>query len=487
MSSPIPVSQHHEAAVAVTRGRRPENGLTDRTWSWFLRNIMLPLGDLAFGQRMLARLKFLEQAQWWDRDRLHAERDRQLGQLMTTAYHEVPFYRTLMDQVRMKPGDFRTVADLSRLPVCTKGMLRAGYPHLTTRPTGQKTYEAHTSGSTGQNFAVMEDAETKGWYLASFLLSLEWAGWEIGEAHLQTGMTLTRDLSRRLKDRLFRCHYVSAFDLDDRHIDQALDELDSRKIEHLWGYAASLYYFARRAAEKGWNRKLRSVVTWGDNLYPHYRETITGAFGVRVTDTYGIGEGTQVSAQCGHDGNYHVHTLDCVVEYVDDDGRPVPPHQGGNLILTRLHPGPMPLIRYRVGDLGVAGDQSECGCGRGLDRMQAILGRDTDVVLTPSGNRLIVEFFNGIIDDVPEVESFQVLQDTLDSIQVRVVPREGFTEKTKSEIVTAMKRNGAADLRIEIDCVDEIPLTPGGKRRYVISKVAQPSKGGPSSLSPARL
>jgi phenylacetate-CoA ligase len=238
-----------------------------------------------------------------------------------------------------------------------------------------------------------------------------------------------------------------------------------------------LYYFACRAAEKGWNRKLRSIVTWGDNLYPHYRQTIESAFGIRVTDTYGIGEGIQVSAQCGQGANYHVHTLDCVVEYLDDDGYPVPPSQGGNLILTRLHPGPMPLIRYRVGDLGVAGDQSACACGRGLDRMQAVLGRDTDVVLTPSGNRLIVEFFNGILDAVPQVESFQVLQETLDSIFVRVVPRRNFTERTKSDIIAAMKQNGAADLRIEIDCVDEIPLTPGGKRRYVISKLARPQIG----------
>jgi phenylacetate-CoA ligase len=201
-------------------------GLTIRGYSWFLRNLALPAGDLAFGQRSMHRLKFLEKAQWWDRGRLHAERDHLLREVISTSYREVPFYRQLMDQARVKPEDIRTAADLSRLPVCTKDMLRNGYPHLTTRLTGQRPYETHTSGSTGKNFAIMEDAETKGWYLASFLLALEWAGWRIGMPHLQTGMTLKRNFERELKDRVFRCHYVSAFDLDDAHIDRALDLLE---------------------------------------------------------------------------------------------------------------------------------------------------------------------------------------------------------------------------------------------------------------------
>ncbi len=445
----------------------------DKSWHWLLRNIVLPSSDLLLGGGVSRRLRLLEAAQWWDPARLHAERDRLLRTLVDVAYREVPFYRGLMQHEGVKPGDLRTAEDLDLLPVVTKDMLRAGYPDATTRDTGHKTYEARTSGSTGHNFAVVEDAPTKGSYLASFLLVLEWAGWEIGRPHLQTGMKLERGTQRRWKDWLLRCSYVSAFDLDDASIDASLEMLDSRGTEHLWGYAASLYFFALRALAKGWNRPLRSVVTWGDNLYPHYRLAIEEAFGCRVTDTYGIGEGVQVSAQCGAGGNYHVHTLDVVVEYLDDDGRPVPPGTPGNLILTRLHPGPMPLIRYRVGDLGIAGDQTRCPCGRGYDRMQAILGRDSDVVVTPAGNRLIVEFFNGIIDDILTIESFQVIQETPDAIRVLLVPRPGYSESSRKELVDTIHASGGEGLRVDVELVDSIPLTPGGKRRYVLCKLEQ--------------
>src|SRR5581483_2649915 len=110
--------------------------------------------------------------------------------------------RELMDNAGVKPDDVRCPADLHRLPVVSKAMLQAGYPGLTTRSTGRKTYESFTSGSTGTNFRVREDSQTAGWYRASLLLALEWAGWAIGEPHLQTGMTLSRSLDRRLTDAL---------------------------------------------------------------------------------------------------------------------------------------------------------------------------------------------------------------------------------------------------------------------------------------------
>jgi phenylacetate-CoA ligase len=444
--------------------------LRRRSWSWLLRHVILPAGDVAFGQGLMRRLRFLERAQWWDPERLGVHREQALKSLLKIADQEVPFYRDLMHNAGIKPGELSRSRDLRDLPIVTKGMLRAAYPHNTTRSTGQSTYDVSSSGSTGTNFWVKEDAETAGSYRAPFLLALEWAGWRIGEPHLQTGMTLSRSRDRKLKDSLLRCHYVAAFDLSDSHLDVALDLLERYRIEHLWGYPGSLYCLAQRAQKRGWNRSLRSAVTWGDNLYSHYRQTIERAFGTRVFDTYGCGEGMQVAAQCGTGNTYHVHTPDVVVECLDDDGHPVGPGQLGNLILTRLHPGPMPLIRYQVGDVGVMGGTRICECGRGYEIMESIQGRDTDMVMTPSGNRLIVHFFTGVLEHFPEIDSFQVVQEHIDSIVVRVVPAAGFSKDTAATMVRRLQEKGALDLDIDVEVVTEIPLPPSGKRRFVLSK-----------------
>ncbi|HEY8187112.1 MAG TPA: hypothetical protein VIF64_13645 [Pyrinomonadaceae bacterium] len=450
------------------------DALKQRSRSWLLRNVILPFGDLALGQRMMKRLRFLEEAQWWDPQRLHALRNSSLTSLMEIAYREVPFYRELMDQAGVKSSDIRSPEDLCKLPIVTKQMLRSAYPHRTTRDTGMKTFEACSSGSTGTNFCVREDPATTGWHRASFLLALEWAGWQIGEAHLQTGMTLKRSKDRWLKDILLQCHYVSAFDLGDSQLDLSLDLLESHSLQHLWGYPGSLYVLARRALERGWNQPLRSVVTWGDNLYPEYRKTIESAFRTRVFDTYGCGEGIQVAAQCGCANTYHLHTLDVVVEHLDDKGHPVQPGESGNLILTRLHAGPMPLIRYQVGDVGIRESEKLCACGRGYDVMGSIQGRDTDIVITPSGNRLIVHFFTGVLEHFPEIDSFQVVQEELGEMLLRLKPATGFSKESAARIVSNLKEKGASDIAIKIELVTEIPLPPSRKRRFVVSTVAKP-------------
>jgi phenylacetate-CoA ligase len=419
----------------------------------------------------MRRLRFLEEAQWWDQERLASYQDEALSSLIRVAYHDVPFYRRLLDDAGIESASIRRRQDLMRLPIVTKQQLRAGYPHSTTRSTGQKPYEVSSSGSTGTNFRVQEDAETAGIHRAAFLLALEWSGWQVGEPHLQTGITLNRSVDRRLKDFLLRCHYVSAYDLTDANLDAALRVLDGDRIRHLWGYPGSLYCLAQRAIQAGWNRPLRAVVTWGDNLYAHYRETIERAFTARVFDTYGCGEGIQIAAQCGEGNTYHIHTPDVIVDCLDDAGRPVAPGQLGNLIVTRLHPGPMPLIRYQIGDVGVIGAR-RCRCGRGYDVMESIQGRDTDLVMTPGGNRLVVHFFTGILEHIPEIDCFQVIQDELEAIVVRVVPSNGvsrFSNETAKTIVSRLRQSGTDDLKITVEPVAEIPVSPSGKRRFVIA------------------
>jgi phenylacetate-CoA ligase len=436
-----------------------------------LENLLLPAGDRLLGHPMMKRLRFLREAQWWDWERLEAERNRLLESLIAVAYRDVPFYRGLMDSAGIGPADIRRGEDLRKLPVVSKCMLRAAYPAAATRDTSQRTYEARTSGSTGANFTVLEDNETAGWYRASFLLALEWSGWRIGSPHVQTGMTLRRDSPRRLKDLFLRCHYFSAADLTDAALDRGLQTIQEHSIRHLWGYPGSLHCLARRARQTGVGIQLKSLVSWGDMLHASHRREIEDAFQAKVFDTYGCGEGIQIAAQCGHGENYHIHALDVIVEFLDDDGQPVRAGQRGNLVVTRLHPGPMPLIRYAVGDAGIAGQEGPCGCGRALPGLTSIEGRMTDVVRTPSGNRLVVHYFTAILEHFAEIESFQVRQDSPESIRLLVVPSRTFGENTAGRIVAALQQHGNADLAIEVEKVESIPLTSGGKRRFIISSL----------------
>lgn len=437
-----------------------------------LGRVVLPAGDQLFRQRMAARLRYLEKAQWWSREAVHMRRDQLMAHLIRTTYDEVPFYRRRMDERGLVPADIQAAGDLARLPVLTKQDIRNNFGAL-RRSTGRKTYKSCSSGSTGEPLCVEEDSWTAGWYRASLLLALGWAGWRLGDKHLQFGMTLGREQGRRLKDLLLRCHYVSAFDLSDTALDAHLDLLDRRDIRFVFGYPVACHLLAKRAADNGWGRTLSAVVTWGDNLLGGHRRTIEDVFRTKVYDLYGCAEGFHVAAQCGLAGGYHVHSLDVVVEYVGEDGTPV--DQTGRpaaIVVTRLHPGPMPLIRYRVGDVAVPGPSEPCPCGRGFDRMIEVVGREGDIVETPSGNRLIIHFFTGVLEYYPSIETFQIEQTDPARITLKVVPGLGWIPEHGERAITELKARGA-DLDIDLEVVGSLPVTSAGKHRLVVARTGE--------------
>src|SRR5574340_1775063 len=87
--------------------------LRNESRRWLARRFLLPAGDLIFRQGLMEHLKFLEEAQWWPRERLAGWRNQALQTLVRTAYCEVPFYRALMDNSGVTWRDITSVEDRS--------------------------------------------------------------------------------------------------------------------------------------------------------------------------------------------------------------------------------------------------------------------------------------------------------------------------------------------------------------------------------------
>ena len=102
--------------------------------------------------------------------------------------------------------------------------------------------------------------------------------------------------------------------------------------------------------------------------------------------------------------------------------------------------------------------------------MDSIQGRDADVITTPSGNRLIVHFFTGILEHFSAIDSFQVVQTTPDSILVRIQPKGEINNDMLTKIRSALSEKGADDLLISFEIIEKIPLPPTGKHRFVINQ-----------------
>ena len=81
------------------------------------------------------------------------------------------------------------------------------------------------------------------------------------------------------------------------------------------------------------------------------------------------------------------------------------------------------------------------------------------------------EFFPHLAKEFKEIKQFQVIQNEIERLVIKVVPSREFTgaplEQFKREI-TGVIGNG---IQLDIQMVDEIPLTATGKYRVTISNV----------------
>ena len=434
--------------------------------------LVLPLADVALRLRVSPRFRELLDLQWQTREEIDLYRGDRIRRLIDFAAARVPFYRDFFREQGLSPEDIRTVADLGKLPVIGKVRIAraAGGPQGGQDARG-KVYEMKSSGSTGEQTTVLLDNDCMEEVFATQLLFWSWGGFADGGSRTSRPACPSSAVRcRSLKDFVFRCSYSAASHLGDAELDQIVRKLERKRIRWIFGYASSVYVIARYARELGRQIELDGIFTWGDSLFPHYRELIEEVFRCRVFDCYGLGEGLQCASQCDRHDALHEAMHGVIVEIVDSDGQACPEGELGSVVVTRLTPGPMPLIRYDTGDVAsfVAGD---CSCGRKLRRISRIQGRNTDIVTTPAGDRLIVHFFTQIFEHTPEIAQFQVRQEEPESIAILYIPGPGFnagvTEKVERQILEKCR----FPLTIEFRKVDEIPLQKSNKRRFVISSV----------------
>lgn len=459
-----------ERAVPARAARRSVAASRMTLYQRFCDRALLPIADFALRQHVRQRLDELLDFQWASADEIRRYREGRLRDLLVLSAARVPFYRQVFQARGLRPEDIRTEEDLPQLPILTKQHLRDSFDALRVEQYSGRTYEMKSSGSTGAQTTVLIDAACNDEVFATQLLFWRWGGFAMGLPHLQTGMSLQRGAVKRLKDALFRCSYTSAFDLTDAALEQMLQRIERARIRAIFGYASSIYVLAKYLDRRGLTRPMQSVFTWGDSLFPHYRELIERVFACRVSDCYGLGEGLQCAAQCEYYDALHEAMHGVLVEVVDAAGKPAPAGQLGRVVVTRLTPGPMPLIRYDTGDVAhfVGG---ACPCGRSLRRISRIQGRSTDIVSTPAGDRLIVHFFTQIFEMIPQIRQFQVRQEQPERITIRFVRGAGFDETVLKGIRDQIAANCVYPLQVEFSEVSEIPLERSNKRRFVISTV----------------
>ncbi|OBU85423.1 phenylacetate--CoA ligase family protein [Chromobacterium subtsugae] len=429
-------------------------------------------------QDVAQRLRWLEETQHLSPQACRELQMRKLHALLSHAYESVPYYTRVFRERGLVPDDFNSLADLAKLPLLTRQELTANQAELISSRADRATLQTnYSSGSTGKRACFVQDADFRLWMRAHQLRTYQWcAGWKVGEPFaLLWGSSIywsLKSVSDQLKNLLSNRREFNTFRLSPELIGQFTRSLASFNPVLISTYTNAMHLIARQMEREAVKvPALRAIQGTSEPLPPIIRERLQKVFGCEVYDKYGSRETNIVAHESPcHDGML-IQVENVAEEFLRDDGAACQPGETGRVVLTTLNNFAMPLIRYETSDLA-APLSGHCASGLGLPRMSHVAGRQQDLIVTPDGAYVDAYLFSFLIMRFEEIEWFQVVQDSLDSLRIRLMAPAGISRQRCDAIVERIHHHTGYPFRIEFEPFDRMPESPTGKFRLCVSALS---------------
>jgi phenylacetate-coenzyme A ligase PaaK-like adenylate-forming protein len=249
--------------------------------------------------------------------------------------------------------------------------------------------------------------------------------------------------------------------------------LNTRSPKLIIAYADSIYELARFAQhEQITIHPQEAIITSAGTLTPIMCETIEEVFKCKVFDRYGTREVGDIAGECKAHQDLHIFSSGSYVEIVDDAGERVPAGTEGNILETCVSNYAMPLVRYQIGNRGMLSTETTCSCGRRGQILEKILGRNDDIFVTKDGTQIDGGYFGVLLYSRLWVLHSQVIQKSYTWILFKIKRSEhNYDLEELDDITSKTRKVMGADCQVDFEFVEDIPKSPSGKYRYILSEV----------------
>jgi phenylacetate-CoA ligase len=447
--------------------------------AWTVRNMLFPLALWRRGETAQMRYqREFERTQFLSAGELRRLQESRLAALLAHAYERCPFYRRRFDCAGVKPADLRTLEDLRALPVLEKRDIQEqGEAMVALDWPADDLIRNQTGGSTGTPITFFLGHDRKQSRAAATLRHNRWAGWQVGDrAAVIWGAPRDRPapgLRSWLRGALLREPlWLDTAALSEETLASFHQALFRFRPRVILAYARSAVLFARYQLQ----RRLRpyrplSLLTSAEVLDPADRELLEAVFGCPVFNRYGCREVSVIASECTAHRGMHVMAEGLYVE-IETPAGPAAPGQLGSILVTDLLNAAMPLIRYRIGDMG-SWASGACLCGRHLPRLEKVAGRVTDFLVGCAGQLISGVFLaTYVVAQRPSLGQVQIHQRRQGHLAYKLRPGPGFDLAADSDYLRrATREHLGAQATAEIELVQEFPVSPSGKFLFSCSSV----------------
>lgn len=441
------------------------------------RHLLLPFFDrVVKGRKTLQYWTQAEQSQWWPAERHAVTQLVNLQRLLRHAQSSCPYYTNTWAERGLSADRLQSFDDFQQWPLITRDTIRRHRLAMrTTLPIPRMTKA--TGGSSGEPLQFDLSADSNDRRTAMMYRGYGWAGGAPGSKQLYVwggalgSVPTWKKWKAALHHRFDRHAVISCFEFTPEKMQRHIAKWNHYRPEVIVAYTNPLYEFARYLQREELSvTPPKAIIVGAEKLHDFQREVMQQVFHAPVFETYGSREFMLIGAECPEHRGLHLSQENLYVEILDDDGRPTPEGQEGNVVITDLFNDSMPFIRYVNGDRAVAGFE-QCPCGRGLPLLKKVVGRQLDTLETPDGRKVPGEFFPHLLKEFPCIRRFQVVQEKVEQITLKLVVDGGFTLADRELLLREVRTCTGPVVDIQLQMVDDIPLTGAGKHRVVVHAV----------------
>ncbi len=424
----------------------------------------------------------------WSADRLAAERQRRLRELLSYAAEHSQFWRERLPASALETF---TEADLPSLPILTRTEMMEEFDRLVTVPgvtrarvsehvenAGVSEYlngryrAIRTSGATGT-----EALHLYGWesFITFVMQGSRWTG-RRGESP-DAVLAQIFSCSPTHESGIF--HAFSTFESGGPRshcfsgvvpLPDLVAKLNAAepRIDALQGWPSIIRMLAVEALAGRLTITPSSVSVAGEVCGPLVRDVVRSAWGVDLSEFWGCSEGTY-AFPCGVGDGMHIADDLVILEPVDMHGNSVAYGKPADrVLLTNLYNLDQPLIRYDLAD-SVTITDSPCACGCAHRRMTRVSGRMDGTFEYANGAVVPRREFERILLACPGVVEFYV-EHTRRGADISLVADDVCdVPKLRGELVDLLVRQAVSDADIQIREVRSPERLWSGKVRQFAS------------------
>lgn len=421
-------------------------------------------------------------------------RDAHFRKIVNYAY-SVPMYRKKYKKAGIHPDKISGLDDIEKLPFITKKDIRKNFPDgiIPSDFDRDKGFLVSTSGSTGKPVSLYRDHYAIIHDLWGFIRELRSYGirWSKHRICLLSDLApnsvgnayMTFNTKKSKKAPLLSFNNIKTIDIN-KKVEDILDEVNLFKPDFLSGYPDILQGLAvLKRKGYGKNIKPKCIQSSGAVLSDYMRRYIEDTFNCKVFDTYSSTEAGPAVFECGK-GNYHIHSDFVHLEFMDKNKQPVKTGKPGHIVVTRLHCGGTPIIRYTGNDDIMTPLDKKCNCGINSSLIRNIGGRTIDTFILPDGKIMPPLSVTGIPNKImkeyktDKIKQFQIIQREKDRIDVLIVIDEELrndppsVDKILEKIKKSYEEKFGEAVKVNAEEVEEVEKSEeNGVVKEVISEI----------------